>query len=268
MEKRMEQKELTAVQDTVMVPDILALVKRTKTFVENREMANHIKVKGLADYVTQVDTDIQNFLAEELERLTPGIQFLGEEEGLHEMSGDTYWILDPIDGTTNLIHDYQHSVVSLGLYHKGEITLGVVYDPYREDIYHAQKGKGSFRNGQPIHVSEAATLGETIVTIGTSPYDRGLTEVNFRRFQRVFEKSQDIRRTGSAALDLAYVACGRTGGFFEALLSPWDFAAGMLLVAEAGGKVTNFEGEPLDLLHRESVVATNGNVHEELRGLL
>ena len=258
----MEQRELIAVQA------VLALVKRTKTFVENREMAGQIKVKGPADYVTQVDTDIQNFLSCELRKLTPDIQFLGEEEGLHEISGDTYWILDPIDGTTNLIHDYQHSVVSLGLYEKGEITLGVIYDPYREDIYHAQKGQGSFLNGRPIHVSETETLRETIVSIGTSPYDRELTEVNFRRFQRVFEKSQDIRRTGSAALDLAYVACGRTGGFFESLLSPWDFAAGMLLVTEAGGKVTDYAGESLNLLQRGSVIATNGKVHEELKALV
>ena len=100
--------------------EIIDLVKRTKSFVENREMAGHVKVKGPADYVTQVDTDIQNFLAHELHKLAPGIQFLGEEEGLHEMSGDTYWILDPIDGTTNLIHDYQHSTVSLGLYYAGD----------------------------------------------------------------------------------------------------------------------------------------------------
>lgn len=248
--------------------EIIALVKRTKIFVENRERANHIKVKGPADYVTQVDTDIQNFLARELGRLAPEIQFLGEEEGLHEMSGDTYWILDPIDGTTNLIHDYQHSVVSLALYEKGEITMGIVYDPFREDVYHAQKGKGSFLNGMPISVSDAEALSETIVTIGTSPYDRELTEENFKRFKRVFDKSQDIRRTGSAALDLANVACGRTGGFFETLLSPWDFAAGMLLVMEAGGQVTNYAGEPLNFLKRGSVVATNGKVHEELRGLL
>ena len=255
-------------KESIAVQDIITLIKRTKTFVENREMAGHVKVKGPADYVTQIDTDIQGFLSCELGKLAPDIQFLGEEEGLHEMSGDTYWILDPIDGTTNLIHDYQHSVVSLGLYEKGEITMGIVYDPYREEVYYAQKGKGSFLNGRPIRVSEAETLRETIVTIGTSPYDRELTEVNFQRFQRVFEKSQDIRRTGSAALDLAYVACGRTGGFFEALLSPWDFAAGMLLVTEAGGRVTNFAGEPLDLLNRGSVVAANGKVHEEIRGLL
>ncbi|MDE6663731.1 MAG: inositol monophosphatase [Lachnospiraceae bacterium] len=258
----MELHEIIAMQD------IIELLKRTKPFVENRKLAGDIKVKGPADYVTKVDTDIQNFLAEELGRLAPEIQFLGEEEGLHEMSGDIYWILDPIDGTTNLIHDYQHSVVSLGLYDKGEITLGVIYDPYRDDVYYAQKGKGSFLNGNPIHVSGAAALDETIISIGTSPYDRELAEENFKRIQRVFDKSQDIRRTGTAALDLAYVACGRTGGFFEPRLSPWDFAAGMLLVTEAGGRVTNFAGEPLNLLKRGAVVATNGKVHEELMGML
>ncbi|MBD5508575.1 MAG: inositol monophosphatase [Lachnospiraceae bacterium] len=250
------------------IQEIIALVKTTKTFVDNRERAGHIKVKGPADYVTQVDTDIQGFLAKELGNLFPEIQFLGEEEGLHEMTGDTYWILDPIDGTTNLIHDYQHSVVSLALYEKGEITLGIVYDPFREDVYHAEKGKGSFLNGTPIHVSDAEDLAETMIAVGTSPYDRELAKDNFERIQRVFEQSQDIRRTGSAAMDLAYVACGRTGGFFEPRLSPWDFAAGMLLVAEAGGQVTDFEGKPLNLLQRGSVVASNGKVHGELRALM
>ena len=250
------------------IQEIIALVKKTKTLVDNRERAGHIKVKGPADYVTQVDTDIQGFLAKELGNLFPDIQFLGEEEGLHEMTGDTYWILDPIDGTTNLIHDYQHSVVSLALYEKGEITLGIIYDPFREDVYHAGKGKGSFLNGTPIHVSDAEVLAETIIAVGTSPYDRELAKDNFERIQRVFEKSQDIRRTGSAAMDLAYVACGRTGGFFEPRLSPWDFAAGMLLVAEAGGQVTDFEGKPLNFLQRGSVVASNGKVHGELRALM
>ena len=250
------------------IQEIIALVKKTKSFVDNRERAGHIKVKGPADYVTQVDTDIQGFLAKELGSLFPEIQFLGEEEGLHEMTGDTYWILDPVDGTTNLIHDYQHSVVSLALYEKGEITLGIVYDPFREDVYQAEKGKGSFLNGAPIHVSDTETLAKTIIAIGTSPYDRELSKENFERIERVFEKSQDIRRTGSAAMDLAYVACGRTGGFFEPRLSPWDFAAGMLLVAEAGGQVTDFAGKPLNLLKRGSVVASNGKVHDELLRLV
>lgn len=250
------------------IQEIIALVKRTRDFVENRERDGHVKIKGRSDYVTQVDTDIQEFLSRELRNRFPDIQFLGEEEGLHEMSADTYWILDPIDGTTNLIHDYRHSVVSLGLYEQGKITLGIIYDPFREDVYYAQKGQGSFLNGTPIHVSEAKALRETIISVGTSPYDRELAEENFRRIQRVFDKAQDIRRTGSAAMDLAYVACGRTGGFFEPCLRPWDFAAGMLLVEEAGGKVTDFAGEPLNFLKKGSVVASNGTVHEELRGTM
>lgn len=250
------------------IQEIIALVKETKSFVGNRERAEHIKVKGRADYVTQVDTDIQNYLARELGRRFPKIQFLGEEEGLHEMSADTYWILDPIDGTTNLIHDYQHSVVSLALYEKGEITLGVIYDPFREDVYHAKKGAGSFLNGVPIHVSEAETLSETIITVGTSPYDREVADENFQRIRRVFDRAQDIRRTGTAAMDLAYVACGRTGGFFEPRLSPWDFAAGQLLVKEAGGQVTNFAGDAPGFVKRGSVVASNGKIHKELRELM
>lgn len=248
--------------------EMIELVKQTKVFVENRERAGHIKTKGRSDYVTQVDTDIQSFLACELGKRFPDIQFLGEEEGLHEMSGDTYWILDPIDGTTNLIHDYQHSVVSLALYEKGEVTLGIIYDPFREDVFYAQKGQGSFLNGNPIHVSDAETLGETIISVGTSPYDRELTEENFRRIRRVFDNAQDIRRTGTAAMDLAYVACGRTGGFFEPCLRPWDFAAGMLLVQEAGGEVTDFAGEAPSFSRKGSVAASNGKIHEELRGVL
>lgn len=250
------------------IQEIIALVKRTRDFVENRERAGHVKIKGRSDYVTQVDTDIQEFLSRELRNRFPDIQFLGEEEGLHEMAADTYWILDPIDGTTNLIHDYRHSVVSLGLYEQGRITLGIIYDPFREDVYYAQRGQGSFLNGTPIHVSEAEALRETIISVGISPYDRELAEENFRRIQRVFDKAQDIRRTGSAAMDLAYVACGRTGGFFEPCLRPWDFAAGMLLVEEAGGRVTDFEGKPLSFLKKGSLVASNGTVHEELRGIM
>lgn len=250
------------------IQEIIGLVKKTKMFVEDREMAVHVKEKGLADYVTQVDTSIQKFLSEELSKIAPEISFLGEEEGLHEMNAETYWILDPIDGTTNLIHDFQHSTVSLGLYHKGEIVMGIIYDPFREDVYYAEKGKGSFLNGKPVHVSGAQTLSETIVAFGTAPYEKALAKENFPRVQRVYEQSQDIRRTGSAALDLAYVACGRTGGFFEIRLQPWDFAAGMLLVTEAGGKVTDFEGNPLNLLRPGSVLATNGAVHEELLKLM
>ena len=250
------------------IRDVMDLVRQAKVFVQNRDMAEHIKVKGPADYVTQVDTNIQNFLSEKLHELAPDIQFLGEEEGLHAMSGDTFWILDPIDGTTNLIHDYQHSTISLGLYDKGEIVMGIIYDPFREEIFHAEKGKGSFRNGEPIHVAAAETLGDTIISIGTAPYQKELAHENFQKFERIFTKCQDIRRTGSAAMDLAYAACGRTGGFFEARLQPWDFAAGMLLVEEAGGTVTRFDGSRINPTEPGEILATNGKLHEELQRLL
>lgn len=250
------------------IREVIELVKQAKPLIQNRDMADQIKVKGTADYVTQVDMNVQKFLSEKLHELAPEIQFLGEEEGLHAMSSDTFWILDPVDGTTNLIHDYQHSTISLGLYKKGEIVMGIIYDPFHEEVFYAEKGKGSFRNGELIHTSSARTLGETIVAVGTAPYQKEFAHENFQRFERVFMKCQDIRRTGSAAMDLAYIACGRTGGYFESRLQPWDFAAGMLIVAEAGGKVTRFDGSAVSPLEPGAIVASNGKLHAELTELL
>ena len=198
--------------------------------------------------------------------LAPDIQFLGEETGLQRMNADCYWILDPVDGTTNLMHDYQHSVVSLALCLGKEIVWGIVYDPFHDELFSAVKGEGSFLNGKPIHVSSAQKLPETIIGVGTAK--RELAEENFARFLKVYESSQDIRRLGSAALELAYTACGRQGGYFEVYLNPWDYAAGMLLVQEAGGKVTDWKGNALDPAQGSQVCGTNGQVHEELLKLL
>lgn len=248
------------------IQKIISLVAKTQGLIRNREMASHVKEKGLADYVTQVDIAVQNFLKKELFSLAPDIQFLGEETGLQEMEADRFWILDPVDGTTNLMHDYQHSVVSLALYDYGKIVMGIVYDPFREEVFSAIKGKGSFLNGQPIHVSKAEKLSDTIIGLGTAK--RELADENFARFRRVFCQCQDIRRLGSAALELAYTACGRQDGYFEIYLNPWDYAAGMLLVQEAGGTVTDFAGEPLDPKKGGSVAGTNGHIHAGLLKLL
>lgn len=229
-------------------------------------MATHVREKGVADYVTQVDLAVQDFMKKELHTLAPEIQFLGEETGLQRMDADSYWILDPVDGTTNLMHDYQHSVVSLALCHKQEIVLGIVYDPFHDELFSAVKGEGSFLNGKPIHVSAAKTLSETIIGVGTAK--RELAKENFARFLKVYEKAQDIRRIGSAALELAYTACGRQGGYFEVYLNPWDYAAGMLLVEEAGGKVSDWDGRKLDPAQGGQVAGTNGQVHDELLHLL
>lgn len=245
---------------------IISLVKETKEIITNRDMASHVKEKGMADYVTQVDVAVQDFLKNALHTLAPEIQFLGEETGLQRMESDSYWILDPVDGTTNLMHDYQHSVVSLALCRQKEIVMGIVYDPFHDELFYAVKGGGSFLNGSPIHVSSAQKLSETIIGVGTAK--RELARENFSRFLQVYENSQDIRRLGSAALELAYTACGRQGGYFEVYLNPWDYAAGMLLVQEAGGKVTDWIGNAIDPAQGSQVVGTNGQIHEELLKLL
>lgn len=248
------------------IQNVISLVTQTKSLIKNREMAAHVQEKGLADYVTQVDIAVQDFLKKALFDIAPDIQFLGEETGLQEMEADSFWILDPVDGTTNLMHDYQHSVVSLTLCRQRKIVMGIIYDPFREEVFWAVKGQGSFLNGAPIQVSEARQLSDTIIGLGTAK--RELADENFARFRRVFGQSQDVRRIGSAALELAYTACGRQGGYFEAYLNPWDYAAGMLLVQEAGGMVTDFAGEPLDPGKGSSIVGTNGAVHGELLQLL
>lgn len=245
---------------------IISLVKETQGIIRNREMATQVKEKGVADYVTQVDFAVQDFLKEALYTLEPDISFVGEETGLHKMEADSYWILDPVDGTTNLIHDYQHSVVSLALCRKKEMILGIVYDPFHDELFSAVKGEGSFLNGHPIRVSSAQKLSETIIGIGTAK--RELAKENFTRCLKVYENSQDVRRLGSAALELAYTACGRQGGYFETYLNPWDYAAGMILVQEAGGKVTDWNGNALDPAQGCQVIGTNGQVHDELLKLL
>ena len=176
------------------IQEIIELVKKTKKFILNREMVLDVKEKGIADYVTQVDITVQNFLKEELFILVPDIRFLGEETGLQNMNADSFGILDPVDRTTNLMHDYQHSVVSLALCQQDEIVMGIVYDPFREDIFYAMKGKGSFLNGQPIHVSNVGKLSDTMIGIGTAK--RELADENFARLRRVFGQCQDIRRIG------------------------------------------------------------------------
>lgn len=171
------------------IQKIISLVTKTQELIRNREMAACVKEKGLADYVTQVDIAVQNFLKKELFALAPDIQFLGEETGLQEIKADSFWILDPVDGTTNLMHDYQHSVVSLALYRQGEIVMGIVYDPFREEVFSAIKGKGCFLNGHPIHVSNAEKLSDTMIGLGTAK--RELADENFARFRRVFGCPQD-----------------------------------------------------------------------------
>ena len=235
-------------------------------FLKNREAATHITVKGAFDYVTEVDKEVQDFIRNALQEKYPEIQFLGEEKNNDEIDfSGLVWVLDPVDGTTNLIHDYRRSSISLALMENGQTVLGIVYQPYTEELFYAEKGKGAFLNGRQIFVSSAKTMDECMFAVGTSPYEKEkFGEESFRNVYKVFMDSQDIRRSGSAAIDMAETAAGRIDGFFERKLSIWDYAAGRLLVAEAGGKATDYEGNELGNAMKSSVVCGNPAIHEIL----
>ena len=248
---------------------VIEVIKRTKPFVLNREIAKNIRVKGLADYATDVDMSVQKFLEEELKKCYPNIGFLGEESYAGEAVSGNMWIVDPVDGTTNLIHNYRQSVVSVALASEGEIVLGIIYHPYTEEIYWAEAGKGAYKNGKTIHVSLVEELSHSLISVGTSPYYHEYAAQNFSVIEKVFLQCEDIRRSGSAAFDLAHVAEGSTEAYFERNLKIWDYAAGLLLIREAGGRVTDYEGNEIRLTNTiNNIVADNGYLGEKLREII
>lgn len=251
--------------DRINTEKLEALLKKAGKLFADRNAAAHTREKGIADYVTEVDFAVQQFIRGRLEELYPEVQFLSEEKSNEEIDKNgLVWVLDPVDGTTNLIHDYRASVISLALMQEGSVVLGMIYNPYTDELFSAQKGKGSYCNGQKIEVSGAETIEKCLIAIGTSPYYKEMAEENFKVFQAIFKDCQDIRRSGSAALDLAYVACGRIEAYFERNLKIWDYAAGMLLVREAGGRVTDYRGNDADTEMISDIAAANPKVNSVL----
>lgn len=225
--------------------------------------------KSPTDFVTNVDLSVQNLLRDRLFELAPAVQFFGEEGDQTAVDPDRpFWILDPVDGTTNLIHGYCHSAVSLALAEGGEVTMALIYDPYAGELFTARKGHGAFCNGQPIHVSGAQHLSDSLVDVGTNPGERHLADRTFTWMRAIYDASHDVRRIGAASICLCYVAAGRIDGYVEGGLKPWDFGAGMLLVQEAGGMITTAEGKPLTLDGPSSVMAANGHIGPELLALI
>ena len=212
---------------------------------------------GDANFVTEYDEKVQTVLKTELSKAIPEAVFVGEEGDEKDYTGKGLcFIVDPIDGTTNFIKDYHMSCISIGLVKNGERYLGVVYNPYLDELFYAIKGEGAFLNGERIHVSNE-DLSNGIVLFGSSPYNTELAKASFELAYEYFTKALDIRRSGSAALDLCSVAAGRAELYFQMLISPWDFAAGALIVEEAGGIVTTLEGEKVPCFEKTSVVARN-----------
>ena len=220
-----------------------------------------------ADLVTEYDLAVERFLKEKLPPLMPGSLFFGEEEK-ENASPLTGWvfIVDPIDGTTNFVRGLKQSAISVALAHDGAVEYGVVYDPYKDEMFSAKRGGGAFLNARPIHVSQRP-LSEGVFGMGTAIYDRQFLAPTMRVTEQLFRRSCDFRRLGAAALDLCDVACGRLDLFFEYSLSPWDHAAGGLILTEAGGVISTLEGAPMDYARRCSVWASNQVNKDVLREL-
>ena len=244
---------------TNLINEISLLVKECGRVILNADrekMAIDIK-SGVADLVTEYDKNIQVQLEIGLKKLLPEAKFIGEEGSNDELSDDGYaFIVDPIDGTTNFVKDYHHSAISVALLKGKDVVAGVVYNPYLDEVFHAIKGQGAFCNGKKINVS-SQPLSKALVLFGSSPYDKELFTKTIEILSEYFYKALDIRRSGSAALDLCWVACGRAELYFELQTSPWDFAAGKLLVEEAGGVVTALDGSPLSFEGKTSIIAKN-----------
>jgi myo-inositol-1(or 4)-monophosphatase len=227
--------------------------------------------KGELDLVTEADLASERLIIERIKTYHPRHAILAEESGVGgAASGDGQdewrWIIDPLDGTTNYAHGYPCFCVSIGLEHKGRMEVGVVYDPMRDELFTAERGDGASLNGRRIQVSPVDSLAGALLCTGF-PYDVRDRSEFARHFANFIMNAQGVRRDGAAALDLAYVACGRFDGFWEEGLKPWDVAAGSLLVEEAGGRASKYDGAPLSI-YTPPMMASNGLLHEEMMRVL
>ncbi len=222
-----------------------------------------VSYKGEIDLVTEMDKKAQELIIKKLSSFFPSHDFMAEEDFSKIKGSDYRWIIDPLDGTTNYAHGLPIYCISIALEEKKEIVLGIVFFPPSSEIFSASKKRGAFLNGKKLCVSNTKRLERSLIATGF-PYDvRTSPQNNINHFNHFVTKAQAIRRCGSAALDLCYVACGRFDGFWELKLNPWDVAAGALIVEEAGGKVTDFKGNDFDLYGQE-ILASNGNIHKEM----
>ena len=271
--------------NSITIDSIFPIIQEVANTCLTRENSQNITVKGDSNFVTEVDTQIEKAMKERLLSLYPDTQFMGEEEDNSDVDFTTpVWILDPVDGTSNLIHDFQNSSMSLALTMDKKVVFGVIYHYSSKEYFYAKKGEGayvgcaSFINpnkseyatpssvATPIQVSHTTELSRSLVSFGTSPYDKAtLGEKNCETLKQIFFACEDIRRIGSAAIELAYVAAGRVDIYLERNLKPWDYAAAIVIIEEAGGIITDYEGLPIDISKPSDILAGNKVVHQKLR---
>lgn len=226
-----------------------------------------ISYKGRINIVTDVDRKAERIIVRRLAAAFPSHSILSEESPLRRRPSAYRWVVDPLDGTTNFAHAFPFFAVSIALEKEGAAVLGVVYDPMRQELFVAERGRGAFLNRKRISVSRIARLSESFLATGFAYGIKEAKNDNIANFKKFLMRSLAIRRAGSAALDLSYVACGRFDGFWEMGLKPWDAAAGGLLVTEAGGRVSHFDGSDHSY-YDPDILATNGAIHEKMTRLL
>jgi myo-inositol-1(or 4)-monophosphatase len=227
-----------------------------------------VSLKGPGDFVTASDKKVETILIEDLQKARPNYSILSEEIGEIKNDDEFKWIIDPIDGTANFLHGIPHFAISVGLEHKGEIISGIIFDPIKDEMFVAEKGNGSYVNNQRMRVSSRSKLKNCIIFTGGpkgNSKDRGLALQNYNNFSN--KVLVPIRKLGSASLDMAYVAAGRCDGFWQGNLSYWDIAAGIILVKEAGGFVTDYNGND-EYIDNKTILVTNSRINKEMMEIL
>lgn len=247
-----------------MLNKIIDIVKKAGDIYRSAGKDLGVEKKGSnVNLVTKYDKQIQDFLIDELSKAVPNASFLGEEGDDNKKLTDGFcFIIDPIDGTTNFIKGFQHSAISVGLAKDKELYLGVVYDPDLDNMFYAEKGKGAYLNGNRITVSDCK-LDDSLVLFGTCPYEHELAHQTFALTEKVFYKAIEVRRGGSAALDICYVASGKADLYYELILRPWDWAGATLILQEAGGIATQVNGNSVNANEITSYLCGNKNNIEE-----
>ena len=248
-------------EDARVVVDIAVLFLKSEQRVFSKEV---VEYKGFNDLVSYVDKTSEEILVNGLKKLIPDAGFITEENTLTLRDRDYVWIIDPLDGTTNFVHGIPCYCVSVGLTYKQELILGIVHEVNLDECFYARKGGGAYLNGTKIHVSTIPSLGKSLVATGFPYHDFKQMKEYMEVFDFCMKNSQGLRRLGSAAVDLAYVACGRFEVFYEYGLNPWDIAAGSIIVKEAGGNVSDFKNENNFLFGKE-IIASNTAVHVEFQ---
>ncbi len=253
-----------------IIKKLLPSIQKTAEFISKEFISfdpANIEIKGHNDLVSYVDKTAESMLEEACLKITPNSGFINEETGIKSPDSEFVWIIDPLDGTTNFMQKIPVFAISIALQHQGKLVLGIVHEVNRFETFTAIKGQGAFLNGKPIKVTNENELSQVVVATGF-PYSNFYNlEDYMEMFKEFLYSTRGLRRLGSAAVDLAFTAAGRFGGFFEANLKPWDIAAGTLIVQEAGGLVTDYQGNP-DCIFGNSILASTPIIHEQMMQII